>query len=325
MSEISAKVAVLGGAGYIGQVAVKRLLTKGFCVHVVDSFIHGEQDLSYLKKYPNFTFEKGDLNDPLLRERISGYENIVLLAALVGEPACDKNPELTFQSNYLSPLSLLDSCLYRGKTERFVFISTDSCYGNRPNEILTEESGLKPLSLYAELKAKLEEKLLVRVQGSSLSTIILRLATVYGLSPRMRFDLVVNLLTREAVIKNKATIYSGEQWRPLVHVRDVAQAIELALVSPLSIVQGEVFNVGQDSLNIKFVELGKLISECVPDCAIEIVPGAPDLRDYYVSFKKIKQLNFSPEISLKEGILEIKEALSTKVIKDPYLPIYRNA
>jgi nucleoside-diphosphate-sugar epimerase len=318
-------VAVLGGAGYIGQIVVKRLLERGFRVHVVDNLIHGPQDLSYLESFPNFTFEKGDINDSRVREGVSSFENIVLLAALVGEAACDRDPELTLQSNYLSPLSLLDSSLYHGNTKRFIFISTDSCYGNRPNEVLTEESELRPLSLYAELKAKLEEMLLKRAKASTISATILRLATVYGLAPRMRFDLAVNVLTREAVMKQKATIYSGEQWRPLVHVTDVAQAVELSLTSPLSKVEGEVFNVGTNEQNIKFIELGKLIHECVPDSKVEIVPGAPDLRDYYVSFDKIKALGFHSGISLRDGILEIKEALLNKTIPDPYLAIYRNA
>jgi nucleoside-diphosphate-sugar epimerase len=275
---------------------------------------------------PDFSFTEGNLNDPKLMEELaSRYENIVLLAALVGEAACDKDPKLTLLTNYLSPLLLLDACLYYGKTLRFIFISTDSCYGNRPGETLTEDSELKPLTLYAVLKAKLEQMILERTSGTGLSATILRLATVYGLSPRMRFDLAVNLLTREATLKKRAAIYSGEQWRPLVHVSDVASAISLALALEPEKARGEVFNVGSNEQNVKFSDLGRLIRDCVPGSEIEIVPGAPDLRDYYVSFDKISGLGYKPAFSLRDGILEIKSALTSATIPDPYSPIYRNA
>jgi nucleoside-diphosphate-sugar epimerase len=320
------RVLLLGGAGYIGQVAARRLLGDGFVVHSVDKLIHGPQGQDELLSHPNFSFEEGDLNDPVLMGYLaSRFEAVVLLAGLVGEAACDQDPRLTLASNYLSPLLFLEACLFHGNTQRFVLISTDSCYGKRPKEDLDERSALKPLSLYAALKAKLERATLRRAKGSLLSPTILRLATVYGLAPRMRFDLAVNLLTREAALKKSLSIHSGEQWRPLVHVSDVAGAISLALSKPLGEVGGEVFNVGTNDQNVKFKDLGELIRDTVPGSEMRLVPGEPDLRDYRVSFDKIAALGFKAEVSLRDGIAGIRDAILEGRIADPYHPSHRNS
>ncbi|MDR2199507.1 MAG: NAD(P)-dependent oxidoreductase [Deltaproteobacteria bacterium] len=327
MTEKKREILLLGGAGYIGQETAKRLLQDAYSVRVLDSFIHSQSLDPALSASSDFACENYDINDPSRsRELISGFDSYVILAGLVGDPACASNPELARKTNFESPLRILDELLDQGEAGRFVFISTDSCYGKRPGEILTEESPLKPVSYYAELKASFEETLFQKTKGSLLTPIVLRLATVYGLAPRTRFDLAVNLLVREAVVKGAAGIYSGEQWRPLVHVRDVAKAVSLALSSPRELVEGQIFNVGSNNQNIRFSELGKLIAECVPDAEVKIIPGAPDLRDYYVSFDKIrKRLGFVPDVSLKDGVMEIRDALKGGLIADPYHPVYRNA
>ncbi|MDR2353640.1 MAG: NAD(P)-dependent oxidoreductase [Deltaproteobacteria bacterium] len=319
------RTAIIGGAGYIGQVMAQKLLSENLEVRVVDSFLHGSQDLSLLQKYPGFSFVQGDLKDhDQMSEILSGYEAIILLASLVGEKACDKDPEETLIVNYLSPLTLLKILLKQAYPIRFLFASTDSCYGNRPGEILDELSPLKPESLYAFYKAELEKALLFTPKKSLVSPIILRLGTVYGLAPRTRFDLAVNFITRDATLKKTARIFSGEQWRPLVHVQDVASAFSLALQAPLDMVSHQIFNVGTNSQNIKFSALRELIQGICHE-EIQLLPGDPDLRDYYVDFTKIQKiLGFQAEISLAFGITELYEALLTQKIADPYHPKYLN-
>ncbi|MDR2338848.1 MAG: NAD(P)-dependent oxidoreductase [Deltaproteobacteria bacterium] len=320
------RVLLLGGAGYIGQVAAGKLLEEGFEVHTVDSLIHGPQAQEALFRHKGFSFDTGDLNDPeLMGSLAAGHDAVVLLAGLVGEAACDRDPRLTLASNYLSPLLLLEACLFHGKVGRFVFISTDSCYGNRPGEILDEEAELRPISLYAALKARLEGEILGRAKGSNLTATVLRFATVYGLAPRTRFDLAVNILTREATLRKVATIYSGEQWRPLVHVSDAAGAIAMALKEPTGRVGGQILNVGSNDQNVRFDTLGRLIAELVPGSEIVTVPGAPDLRDYHVSFGKIAALGFKAKVSLRDGIRGLRDALIKGEIADPYDPSLRNA
>ncbi|MDR1165497.1 MAG: NAD(P)-dependent oxidoreductase [Deltaproteobacteria bacterium] len=320
------RIAVLGGAGYIGYAVTRQLLSEGHEVLAVDSLIHGPQDLEALRAYPGFSFIEGDLRDLTLMNKIAREsEAIVLLAALVGEPACARDPDETVAVNYLAPLAILESALYHGRVSRFLFASTDSCYGQRPGEKLDEEAPLRPLSLYASLKASFEKELLLRARGRFLSPTVLRLATVFGLSQRTRFDLAVNLLAREATLREKAKIFSGEQWRPLVHARDAALAFALALDAPLKKVRGEIFNVGADAQNVQFKALGEIIQKAVPRSRIEFVPGAPDLRDYFVSFQKIREvLGFKPQVSIPEGIAEIREALLKGLIPDPYSPFLTN-
>ncbi|MDR2459178.1 MAG: NAD(P)-dependent oxidoreductase [Deltaproteobacteria bacterium] len=319
-------VLVVGGAGYIGQVLDLELLKAGYKITSLDANIHGEQDLSLLTSFPNFTQLTGDIRDQgLVAELAQKFDSIIFLASLVGEAACNLNFNDTIQVNYLAPLNWWTAVKYFGRAKRFIFTSTDSCYGQRPGERLREESELLPLSLYGELKAKVEKELLASQDGKT-APIVLRLATVYGLAPRMRFDLVVNLLTRDACFRKKLTIFSGDQWRPLVHVSDVARAFHMALDSPLEKVKGQVFNVGSNENNIQFKDLGKIITDCIPGSHLKILPGDPDLRDYYVDFTKInKVLGFSPKVSLRSGILELAAALKAGVFADPYNKRYANA
>ncbi len=156
--------------------------------------------------------------------------------------------------------------------------------------------------------------------------VVLRLATLYGLSPRMRFDLVINILAREATVGAGARIFSGEQWRPLVHVRDAAEAFALALAAPADLVSGQIFNVGSNSQNVQFKDLADILLKVIPEAKVQTVPEPPDLRDYHVCFDKISRvLNFSPNLEPSDGIREIKDALLSGYFGDPYDPKYRNA
>jgi nucleoside-diphosphate-sugar epimerase len=323
----SPEALVIGGLGYIGQPVSTALLKAGFKVTCLDCRRHGQSPSPALADHPGFTLIEGDVRDLSLAERLVRSPSvIVLLAALVGEAACDADPEETLQTNLLAPLALREAALYHGKADRLVFASTDSCYGKRPGEILREDSPLKPMSLYAALKARAEERLLDVPRGGFPKTTVLRLATVYGAAPRMRFDLAANLLVREATLKRTFTVFSGEQWRPFLHVADAADAFALTCAAPLQAVAGEVFNVGSNDLNVQFKDLGRTIASRCPGSELVFAPGEPDLRDYRVDFTKIRDtLGFDAKVSLDGGIAGIRDALLEGRFPDPYSTVYRNA
>lgn len=320
------KVLLIGGAGYLGGALSPILLNEGHQVTVFDNISFGSEAVSPLLSHDNFKFLAGDLRDiTAVSQSLIGQDAVVLLAALVGEPACDRDPVETADINYLATINAMRAAEYHG-VKRFIFTSTDSCYGAQEQVNLTEESPLKPISLYAELKARVEKEFLAMPRGDDFQPVILRLATLYGLSPRMRFDLVINLLTREAVVGSGAKIFSGEQWRPLVHVRDAAKAFAMALGAPSELVSGQIFNVGSNQQNIQFKHLRDILIEAVPGAKIETVPQPPDLRDYHVCFDKVKEvLNFSPDFTPNDGIVEIRQALLAGRFDDPYDQRYRNA
>ena len=319
------KVLVVGGAGYIGSCLIPFLLEAELEVTVFDRLLFGDDSIKKWKNNKNFTLIEGDYTDlRAVNEVVPGHDAVILLAALVGDPACDRNPAETLAVNYLGALNLIKAARYH-KVSRFLFASTDSCYGAQENISLKEDDELKPLSLYAELKAAVEKELLAQTGDPDFHPTILRLATVYGLSPRMRFDLVINLLTRAATCDGLAKIFSGEQWRPLVHVKDAAWAFCLALLSPIGKVSGEIFNVGSNRQNVQFKDLAALLLKVIPEAKIETIPQPPDLRDYNVNFDKIeKVLKFRADYELEEGIAEIKKALEAGLLGDPYQAKYCN-
>ncbi len=319
-------IVLFGGAGYLGGALASQLLAEGHQVTVFDNLFFGTAAITPLLTHDNFHLVTGDLRDiGAVADVLRGRQAALLLAALVGEPACDRDPAETVAVNYLGTLNAMRAAAYYG-VERFIFTSTDSCYGAQENVFLTEDSPLRPISLYAELKARVEEEFLTLPRPANFHPTILRLATLYGLAPRMRFDLVINLLTREAVVGNGAKIFSGEQWRPLVHVRDAARAFALALTAPAEQVSGRIFNVGSNEQNVQFKDLGALLARTLPGAAIETVPQPPDLRDYRVCFDRIREeLGFTPAFTPADGIAEIKAALLSGELGDPYASKYRNA
>ncbi|MDR2612609.1 MAG: NAD(P)-dependent oxidoreductase [Deltaproteobacteria bacterium] len=319
---------VIGGLGYVGQAVTERLLAGGFRIRCVDSLLHGQKPPETLISHPDFELVTADIRDGRKMELlVRDPDAILLLAGLVGEAACEREPGETLQTNLLAPLSIWEAALYHGRAERFLFVSSDSCYGKRPGEVLYETSRLAPCSLYASLKARTEQRILASSpRGTFPKPVILRLATVYGYSPRMRFDLAANLLVREATLKRRLIVHSGEQWRPFVHVRDAAEAFYLALAAPLQAVAGEVFNVGSNDLNVQFKDLGALIASQCEGAELTFSPGEPDLRDYRVDFSKIREiLDFQPRTSLADGLAGIRDAILAGVFPDPYSPLYRNA
>ena len=252
---------------------------------------------------------------------------VLHLAAIVGDPACGQNPDLTRAVNYDASVQLFEQCVHNN-VEKFVFASTCSNYGKMADSssYATETSELRPVSFYAESKVAVEKKLLAEpVDGGPIVT-VLRFATLLGLSQRMRFDLTVNEFTSELLIKRKLMVYGQQFWRPYVHVRDAARAIALVLESPQEFVCGQVFNAGDTTQNYNKEGLVELISgEIDGDVQIEYVHNDEDPRDYRVSFDKInQQLGFQITRTVKDGVREIVNAIDRGVITDIDNPIYRN-
>ncbi|MDR2422195.1 MAG: NAD(P)-dependent oxidoreductase [Deltaproteobacteria bacterium] len=317
------KTLIAGGAGYLGLTLARELIESGRRVTVLDNLLHGPQPaLAEL----DLEFVEGDVRDiGLVGRTLKGHGEAILLAALVGEPLCDQRPDEAVAVNYLAAANFARSAQEMG-VKRLIFASTDSCYGARENEKLTELSPLAPISLYARAKAKAEAAILSLAPDPNFHPTVLRMATIYGLAKRMRFDLAVNLLAREATLKGRIKIFSGEQWRPLVHAADAAAAYRLALEAPLELVSGQIFNVGSNEQNVQFRDLGALLAATIPGTVVETGPEPQDLRDYWVSFDKIKKaLDFSPRFSVADGLLEIHRALLAGSLPDPYSARYLNA
>ncbi|MEQ9714210.1 MAG: NAD-dependent epimerase/dehydratase family protein [Candidatus Asgardarchaeum sp.] len=310
------KVLVIGGAGYIGSVLVRMLLEEGYRVKVMDNLLYGDHGIKELYGRENFEFFKGDLTniDDAL-EAMNDVDAVIHLAGIVGDPASKIKPKDTLKINYFSTRVLRDIAKYLG-VSKFIFASSCSVYGFREG-ICTEETEPNPLSLYAETKL-MSEKALLESKGDGFCPVILRFATAYGLSPRMRFDLVVNLLIAKALVDKEITVFGeGKQYRPFVHIRDISRAIIKVLKAPSEVVCGEVFNVGSDEQNISIKELAEKIKQKIPDAELKFIKEKEDSRSYIVSFKKIREkLGFVPKYTIEMAINEIREAFEKGLIED---------
>ena len=300
-------VAVTGGGGYIGCVLVGELLRAGYKVTVLDRFFFGEELLSPYQSNPNFTQKKIDIRD-LRTSDFEGVHAVCDLAALSNDPSSDLNPQLTESINFLGRVHVAQ-CARDAKVQRYILSSSCSVYGQGSEMDLDETHPAQPLSTYARMSLQAEEQTR-RLQTDNFTWTAVRNGTVFGLSPRMRFDLVVNLMTLNAVQKGKIFILGGgKQWRPLVHVRDVSQALIHIIEAPREKVHGELFNVGLG--NYRVLSLAYIVRETLPfPVEIEIAPDDPDKRDYHVSFGKLKAtLGFAPSVTPGDGVREIYEAM----------------
>lgn len=317
------KVLIIGGAGYIGSVLSRKLLERGYKVKVLDMLLFGDKSIRELYDNPNFEFVKGDIrNIQTVMGAIKNTDAVIHLAAVVGDPACALNAEETVEINYLAAKMIAEICKYH-QINRFLFASTCSVYGSSSG-ILIEESTLNPVSLYAETKLRTEQGILSLVDNN-FSPCILRLATVYGASPRMRFDLVVNTFIAKAINEGKISIFGGSQWRPNVHVQDVSSAFIACIEAPIEKIKGDIFNVGSNEQNYQIYQLGELIKNNLKDVKIEVLQDATDKRDYRVSFDKIKNvLDFKVQKNIEDAIIEIKQLFDDKTIPNYLDAIYNN-
>ena len=243
------KILVTGGAGYIGSTLVGMLLSKGYKVRAVDNLMYDTASLLPFGGDPDFEFIDGDLTDPRVRQAaVDRVDAIVHLAAIVGERAFDRDPALSMLTNYDATTALVDLA-HRRDVRRFIFGSTCSNYGVRWEDgLCKEEDPLNPVSGYAVSKVRSEEYILDRTKNGFVPT-ILRFSTVFGVSSRMRFDLLINHFTKDAVTRRKVVVYGDQCWRPYLHVGDIGRAIMLVVEADKALVQDKVFNVGGQDLN----------------------------------------------------------------------------
>lgn len=315
------KILVTGGAGYIGSHLVRRLLERGEHVRILDNFVYGDSGLQGLMQHPNLEIRRGDITE--LRSivgAVKDVESVISLAAIVGDPACGLNAEETLTLNYEATKVLIEACTFYGVT-RLLFTSSCSVYGASHDEMLDENSQLNPVSLYARTRILSEQVL--RQRCGDVNTTIVRLATVFGLSQRMRFDLVVNTLTARAVVDRGVRIIGGDQWRPFVHCDDVAAALIALVDAPSESVSGETFNLGSTDMNFTLSDVGQIVASRVgPDVEIFTEDFVDDRRNYRVCFDKLaKATGWKKTHTLESGIDEMVEAL----MSNPNLRSYNQA
>lgn len=307
------KTLVTGGAGYLGSVLSLGLLEAGHEVFVLDNLMHGGRALLPMLGHPRFHFLAADVRDPTaVSLAVRGIDAVVHLAAIVGDPACARDPQLAREVNDQASQMLIAAARDAG-VSRFVFASTCSNYGRMTDTSVaaTEEHELRPLSLYAETKVTTERRLLAP-SASPMTTTVLRFATLYGPSPRMRFDLTVNQFVKEMLVDRTLTVFGEQFWRPYVHVRDAARAIALVLESPADLVGGQVFNVGHSDENYRKQDLVEIIGRHAPDVEVRFVSVADDPRDYRVSFERIRtRLGFEPLRRVPAGVAELAAAVES--------------
>ena len=297
-------ILVTGGAGYIGSTLVPDLLSKKHKVTVVDNFMYDQTSLATSIRDRNLEIIFGDVRDESLMKKLVGKADIIIpLAAIVGAPACDKDPVTAQSINKDSILWLFKQV---SKSQQVIMPTTNSAYGSGDkNNFCDENSPLNPLSLYARDKVVVEKSLLEHENSTSF-----RLATVFGISPRMRLDLLVNNFTLRAITDGFVIIFEGHFKRNYIHILDVVQAFNLAIEKKDQF-KGEIFNVGLSQANISKIELCQEIKKIVPDFLFLEAPLGkdPDQRNYIVSNKKIEALGFSPAVTLQDGLSELVKGL----------------
>lgn len=297
------KVLITGGAGYLGSTLVEYLLGSGYEVTVLDNLMYKQTSLLHLCDVREFNFIKGDVtNKELLQEQVKNHDVIIPLAAIVGAPACDANPELTVKINYEQIQHIVDVL---DKSQKLIMPNTNSQYGSS-KDIITEESPFNPLSLYAKTKCDAEDYIMQWGNG-----ICLRLATVFGASPRMRTDLLVNDFVYKTITEGVLVLFQSQFKRNYIHVRDIARTF-LFCIENYDKMNGEVFNVGLSNANLNKKELAEAIKEFYPDLVIIENEFSSDFdnRDYIVSNEKLESFGWEPIYSIQDGIEELKKAYS---------------
>ena len=323
-------VLVTGGAGYVGSGLLRELLSEGYYVTCVDNLMFGGESLLDIWHNNNFRFVKCDINDWDSFNKVltnNNFDSVIHLAAIVGDPACKLHSDLANKTNWQSTKWLVDKCKEIG-VSKFLFASTCSNYGKMedPESYVDENSILAPVSLYAELKVKFENYMLSEVKKLDYFVpTSLRFSTVYGLSPRMRFDLTVNEFTKDLAIGKKLTIFGEKFWRPYCHVKDFSNAFITVLRAPDYKVAYNVFNVGDTSENYTKQMLINEITKLMPESNIIYVDKNEDPRDYRVNSDKIKkELGFQITMRVPDGIEEVMRMVQDGIIQNPEDQRYYN-
>jgi nucleoside-diphosphate-sugar epimerase len=326
-------VLITGGAGYIGSILASELLRTNYTVTVVDSLLFGGESIVPFLHHPKFHFIKADVTEPrAIREAIKGDwqkpDAVVHLAALVGFPACQAvGKQVSWKYNVDATKNVYHQALSLG-VERIVFASTYSNYGlSEDGRPVTEDSPLNPQSIYAETKIASEEFLLAQ-KNEACAPLVFRFATLYGISPRTRFDLIVNQFVLEAFTKRSLIIYQRGYSRSFVHIRDVVRGVIMGLEADQKKIRGQVFNLGTDKGNYSKDEIVQLVLKRMPETVLEYkdLTFGGDMRDITVSFEKIKRvLGFDTTLTVDDGVREVLHALKSGLIRNPTDDRYRNA
>jgi len=308
-------ILVIGGGGYIGSSLLKKLLNGGFNVKLLDAFVFGKEPIREVEEHQNLEIIEGDFREVgTVVKAMSGVGSVVHLGGIVGDPACAHDEELTLEINLMAT-RIIAEVAKAHKVKRFVFASTCSVYGAN-DMLLDEKSSLNPVSLYAVSKIASEE-VLHEISDESFLPTILRFGTIYGFSGRIRFDLVINLLTAKAITNGKITLFGGDQWRPFVHVEDAAEGVFKALTADYNLVKGETFNVGSNEQNYTLEQVAHIIQKLVPGSEVIEMGSDSDKRNYRVCFDKINRtLQFTPTWTVDRGILQVIEAIKSGEVKD---------
>jgi nucleoside-diphosphate-sugar epimerase len=295
------KVLITGGAGYLGSTLAEYLLDNGYSVTVFDNLLYKQLSVLHLFKRPEFKFIKGDVrNTEELRLLVEGHDVIIPLAAIVGMPACKENPQLAIDVNYYHIRKIVD---FLRDDQKLILPNTNSQYGSS-DTVITEDSPFKPLSLYAETKCDAEDSVLRNGNG-----VVLRLATVFGVSPRMRQDLLVNDFVYKSITDGYLVLFEAHFKRNYIHVQDIARTFEF-MITNYDRCKGQAFNVGLSTANLSKLELAETIKRYVPKLVIKQDEFKEDFdkRNYIVSNEKIESLGWSPEYDLDYGIKQLIKA-----------------
>jgi nucleoside-diphosphate-sugar epimerase len=319
-------VLVTGGSGYIGAPLCEELLSRGIRVRVLDVLLHDQLAIADRLERAGVELVRADIRDASARRRaLLGTDAVVHLAAIVGDPACARDPGLSHEVNVEGTRALVADAREAG-VRRFVFASTCSNYGRMddPTVPITEEGKLAPVSLYAEQKVQIERSL-VTADNGTLTPTCLRFATVYGVAPRMRFDLTVNEFARDLWADRELEVFGEQFWRPYIHVRDAGRGVCAILDAPVDQVAGEVYNVGRSGENYRKLDIVSEIQRQISTGRVTYVHRDEDPRDYKVSFDKIHQrLGFETQMSVPDGIAEVIRGLAANEFPDPFDARYRN-
>jgi nucleoside-diphosphate-sugar epimerase len=326
-------ILITGGAGYIGSILTSELLRANYRVTILDSLLFGGEAIVPFLNHPNFHFIKADVTENrAVRDAVKRDwqkpDAIIHLAAIVGFPACQAvGRQVAWKYNVEATKMVFDQAADLG-VERFVFASTYSNYGlSEDGKPVTEESPLNPQSLYAETKIAAEEFLLTQ-KDAACAPLLFRFATLYGISPRTRFDLIVNQFVLEAFTKRSLIIYQRGYSRSFVHIRDVVRGVIMGLEADRKKVQGQVFNLGTENGNYSKDDIVQLVLKRMPETVVEYkdLTFGGDMRDITVSFEKIKQvLGFDTTLDVDDGVREVLFALKSGLIRNPTDDRYRNA
>jgi len=306
-------ILLIGGAGYIGLVTANYLISKGYKVSCLDSLIYSQKDcLDSFDSIKDF-FIYGDVRSYDIKKILKNFDSVVILAGLVGDPITKKYPEQSEEINYFGIKKIIDACKNQ-KLKNLIFVSTCYNYGFIDNNITADENyKLNPISSYAKHKVEIEKYIMSLKNQVDYSPTILRFATAFGLSQRMRFDLTINQFTKDIAEDKTLEVYDADTWRPYCHVIDFARLIKTVLQADKEKIHFEVYNAGSNENNFTKRQIVEEIIKIIPNKKITFVKGGVDARNYRVNFLKLnKKLNFTTKFSVPYGIKEIYNAIKFK-------------